>query len=74
MYPADENDKPIYEGRFNLGAISLHFPMILAKAKQENKDFYEVLTYYLEMVRNIHKRTFEYLSHKKAGTNHLGFC
>lgn len=74
MYPADENDKPIYEGRFNLGAISLHFPMILAKAKQENKDFYEVLTYYLEMVRNIHKRTFEYLSHKKAGTNPLGFC
>lgn len=74
MCPADENDKPIYEGRFNLGAISLHFPMILAKAKQENKDFYEVLTYYLEMVRNIHKRTFEYLSHKKAGTNPLGFC
>ena len=74
MYPADENDKPVYEGRFNLGAISLHFPMILAKAKQENKDFYEVLTYYLEMVRNIHKRTFEYLSHKKAGTNPLGFC
>ena len=74
MYPADENDKPVYEGRFNLGAISLHFPMILAKAKQENKDFYEVLTYYLEMIRNIHKRTFEYLSHKKAGTNPLGFC
>ena len=74
MFPADENDKPIYEGRFNLGAISLHFPMIVAKAKQENRDFYEVLTYYLEMCRDIHKRTFNYLSHKKAGTNPLGFC
>ncbi len=74
MFPADENDKPIYEGRFNLGAISLHFPMIVAKAKQENKDFYEVLTYYLDMCRDIHKRTFNYLSHKKAGTNPLGFC
>lgn len=74
MEPADENDKPVYEGRFNLGAISLHFPMIVAKAKQENKDFYEVLTYYLDMVREIHKRTFTYLSHKKAGTNPLGFC
>ena len=74
MFPADENDKPIYEGRFNLGAISLHFPMIVAKAKQENKDFYEVLTYYLDMCRDIHKRTFSYLSHKKAGTNPLGFC
>lgn len=74
MFPADENDKPIYEGRFNLGAISLHFPMIVAKAQQENKDFYEVLTYYLDMCRDIHKRTFSYLSHKKAGTNPLGFC
>lgn len=74
MFPADEHDKPIYEGRFNLGAISLHFPMIVAKAKQENRDFYEVLTYYLDMCRDIHKRTFNYLSHKKAGTNPLGFC
>ena len=74
MFPADENDRPVYEGRFNLGAISLHFPMIVAKAQQENKDFYEVLTYYLDMCRDIHKRTFNYLSHKKAGTNPLGFC
>ena len=74
MNPADENDKPVYEGRFNLGAISLHFPMIVAKAQHENKDFYEVLTYYLDMCRDIHKRTFNYLSHKKAGTNPLGFC
>ncbi len=74
MEPADDNDKPVYEGRFNLGAISLHFPMIVAKARQENKDFYEVLTYYLDMCRAIHKRTFNYLSHKKAGTNPLAYC
>ena len=48
--------------------------MIVAKAQKENKDFYEVLTYYLDMTRAIHKRTFTYLSHKKAGTNPLGFC
>ncbi len=74
MFPANENDEPIYEGRCNLGAISLHFPMIVAKAQQEGKDFYEVLTYYLDMCRAIHKRTFGYLSHKKAGTNPLAFC
>ena len=74
MEPADENDYPIIEGRFNLGAISLHFPMIGAKAQRENRDFYEVLTEYLEMIRRIHQRTFEYISHKKAGTNPLGFC
>lgn len=74
MSPADKYDVPIYNGRFNMGAISLHFPMIAAKAQRENRDFYEVLTYYLDMCRDIHKRTFNYLSHKKAGTNPLGFC
>lgn len=73
MYPADDDDKPIYEGRFNLGAISLHLPMILAKSRQESKDFYEVLDYYLEMIRNLHKRTYAFLGEKKASTNPLGF-
>ena len=39
MYPADEEDRPIFVGRFNIGAISLHLPMILAKARKEEKDF-----------------------------------
>lgn len=73
IYPVDDNDTPVFEGRFNLGAISLHLPMILAKARQENKDFYEVLDYYLEMIRHLHKRTYDYLGEKKASTNPLGF-
>ena len=51
--PADENDTPVFVGRFNIGAISLHLPMIYAKAKKEGKDFYEVLDYYLEMIRQL---------------------
>ena len=39
MKPADEEDQPVYVGRFNVGAISLHLPMIYAKARQESKDF-----------------------------------
>ena len=74
MNPADEEDKPVFEGRFNMGAISLHLPMILAKARQENKDFYEVLDYYLELIRNLHKRTYDFLGEKKASINPLGFC
>lgn len=73
MEPEDDNDYPVFEGRFNLGAISLHLPMILAKAKQENKDFYEVLDYYLEMIRGLHKRTYDFLGEKVASTNPLGF-
>lgn len=73
MKPLDETDEPIFVGRANLGAISLNLPMILAKSKQESKDFYEVLFYYLEMIRNLHKRTFDYLGEKKASINPLAF-
>lgn len=73
MHPADENDVPVFIGRFNMGAISLHLPMILAKSRKENKDFFEVLNYYLEMIRNLHKRTYDYLGEKKASTNPMGY-
>ncbi len=72
--PADKDDKPIFIGRFNIGAVSLHLPMILAKAREERKDFYEVLDYYLEMIRKIHIRTYKYLGKKKASTNPLAYC
>lgn len=72
--PLDKNDKPVYIGRFNIGAISLHLPMVLAKAREEQKDFYEVLDYYLEMIRKIHIRTYRYLGKKKASTNPLAYC
>ena len=35
MNPADDDDKPVFVGRFNIGAVSLHLPMILAKSRQE---------------------------------------
>lgn len=74
MYPADEKDAPVFTGRFNVGAVSLHLPMILARARSESRDFYEVLDYYLEMIRNLHKRTYEYLGAMKASTNPLAYC
>ena len=74
MYPADENDKPVFVGRANLGVVSLNLPMILQKSREEEKDFYEVLDYYLEMIRSIHKRTRAYLGKLKASCNPLMFC
>ena len=74
MNPADENDTPVFVGRFNIGAVSLHLPMILAKARQEGKDFYEVLDYYLELIRQLHIRTYDYLGQLKASTNPLAYC
>ena len=72
--PADENDKPIFVGRFNIGAVSLHLPMILAKARHESRDFYEVLDYYMNLIRKIHIRTYEYLGEMKASVNPLAYC
>lgn len=74
MEPADEQDEPVFVGRFNIGAISLHLPMIYAKAKQESREFYEVLDYYLELIRQLHIRTYEYLGEMKASTNPLAYC
>ncbi|HIT72981.1 MAG TPA: anaerobic ribonucleoside-triphosphate reductase [Candidatus Fimicola cottocaccae] len=72
--PADENDKPVFVGRFNIGAVSLHLPMIYAKAEAESKDFYEVLDYYLEMIRKIHLKTYDYLGEMRASTNPMAYC
>ncbi len=74
MHPADENDQPIFVGRFNIGAVSLHLPMILAKARHESKDFYEVLDYYLQLIRQLHIRTYAYLGEMRASTNPLAYC
>ena len=74
MHPADDKDEPVFVGRFNIGAVSLHLPMILAKSRSESRDFYEVLDYYLEMIRNLHKRTYDYLGNMKASTNPLAYC
>ncbi|MDD3797118.1 MAG: anaerobic ribonucleoside-triphosphate reductase [Lachnospiraceae bacterium] len=74
MYPADKEDVPVFVGRFNIGAVSLHLPMILAKARAESRDFHEVLDYYLEMIRRLHIRTYDYLGEMRASTNPLAYC
>lgn len=74
MHPADDNDEPVFVGRFNIGAVSLNLPMILAKSRKESKDFYEVLDYYLNLIRQLHIRTYEYLGNMRASTNPLAYC
>ena len=74
MHPADDKDVPVFVGRFNIGAVSLHLPMILAKSRKESRDFYEVLDYYLELIRQLHIRTYAYLGEMRASTNPLAYC
>ena len=48
--------------------------MIYAKAQKESRDFYEVLDYYLNLIRRLHIRTYEYLGEMRASTNPLAYC
>lgn len=70
----DENGELQFIGRFNIGAVSLNLPMIYMKSLEENKPFYDVLDYYLQMIRELHINRYEYLGKAKASSNPLMFC
>ena len=71
--PQDDNDEfMIY--RCNMGAISMNLPMMYQKSVEEGREWFDVLDEYLEMVRGIHKRTYNFLCKMKASSNPLAFC
>lgn len=72
-YRDPETNELIFVGRANIGAISLNMPMIFMKSREENKPFFEVLDYYLEMIREMLKFRYEYLGKAKASSNPLMF-
>ena len=69
----DVEDEPVFEGRFNSGAVSLNLPLILLRSHVEDRSFYDVLDERLETIRSIHKRTRTYLGNLSASTNPLAF-
>ena len=68
----DENGESYFTGRANIGAVSLNLPMIWKKS--DGKDFWKDLDYYLEMIREFHKKRYEYIADMPASTNPLCFC
>lgn len=69
----DENGNQVYVGRANIGAISLNLPLIYQEAKIKGLDFFKELEIYLQMIRKIHKQTYESIGNMKASSNPLGF-
>ena len=74
MKSADEKDEPVFLGRFNIGAISLNLPLIYQYSVVHGKNFYSVLDKYLEMIRRIHCRTYDWISQMPVSRNPLAFC
>lgn len=69
----DSENPSVTTGRCNIGAVSLNLPLIYAVAKQENKDFYEVLDNRLEVIREFLKKRYDLIRHTKACTNPMAF-
>ncbi|MGL4947777.1 MAG: anaerobic ribonucleoside-triphosphate reductase [Mycoplasma sp.] len=69
----DEKGDLQFIGRGNIGAVSLNLPMIFMRAKEEQRDFFEILDYYLKMIRQIHIKTYQHISKMRASSNPLGY-
>lgn len=69
----DKNGKAITIGRCNIGAVSLNLPLIWQVAKKENKDFFDVLSDRMEVIREFLKKRYDAIRHTKACTNPMCF-
>lgn len=69
----DKNGKAITIGRCNIGAVSLNLPLIWQVAKKENKDFFDVLSDRMEVIREFFKKRYDIIRHTKACTNPMAF-
>lgn len=65
-------DKDIVE--FKKLVVSLNLPMIYQEAKLNNKDFYKELDIYLQMIRELLLKRYEYVGKAKANSNPLMWC
>ena len=74
LQPINNNDKPVFHGRFNGGAISLNLPMIYQKAQLEHTDFFTEVRYYCDMINQLHIKTYDFLCKLKASCNPVAFC
>lgn len=74
MYPADENDVPVFTGRANCGAVTLNTVRYAIEADGDKEQYKAIL--YKNFVRalDVHLLTFENLKKSKASSNPLFFC
>lgn len=66
-------DQAITVGRCNIGAVSLNLPLIFEVAKNEGKNFFEVLGDRLQVIREFLKKRYDMIRHTKACTNPMCF-
>lgn len=68
----EEDGESVFTSRANIGAVSLNLPMIWKES--DGGRFYEDLDYYLEMIRDLHKKRYDTLAKSKCSSNPMAFC
>lgn len=69
----DSDHPSVTTGRCNIGAVSLNLPLIWQVAKNENKNFFNVLSDRMEVIREFFKKRYDLIRHTKACTNPMAF-
>ena len=73
LSPYLHEGEEIYIGRSNIGAVSLNLPKIALESK-DWEEFRALISYYSEMVFEIHEDYYKKISKMKGSTNPLYFC
>lgn len=66
-----ETKELIFNGRANIGAVTLNVPLLALESKGNIKKFYELTDKYIKMVWDIHLDSYEKIGKSKASTNPL---
>lgn len=67
----DENGEHLFEGRANIGAVSLNLPMIWKKS--DGASFYQDLDFYMGLSRAFLRNRYDVVANTKCSTNPLAF-
>lgn len=72
--PLDDQDKAIFVGRANCGAVSLNLPRYALKSEGDLSKFFEIMKYNFDLGIKKHLYKFNKLRGVKASSNPLFFC
>lgn len=74
MYPAVENDEPVFIGRANCGAITLNTVRYAIESKGDEAKYIELLDKYFDIALEEHLRTYKQMCKMTGSCNPLFFC
>lgn len=64
----------VYEGRANIGAVTLNLPLYALESNGDINKFFELVDKYSQMVWDIHLESYEKIGKSKGSTNPLFYC